>query len=121
MRAALLLAAVALLASSPARAHGASRGLHLHLVPDSAAPGTTIEIDADAALPVARLSVGFAEHEPVVIEPKVPGKRVVAKCALPTTAKPGTTINVMAEAKTAEGKILRASGLVRVVEAETRP
>lgn len=121
MRTALLVAAAGLLAPSFAHAHGASKGLHLHLVPDRAAPGAIIEIDADAALPVAKLKVGFVGEDPAVIAPKTPAKRVVARRAIPKTAKPGTTINVMAEAETTQGKLFRASGIVTIIAAETKP
>ena len=99
--------------SAPAFAHGASRGLHLHVQPSAAAPGGPVEISADAALPIARLRIAFVGTDPVEARPKQPTKRIVVTLRMPRDAK-GATASVHAEAETVSGKTLRASAVLQI-------
>lgn len=109
----LLVAAVSLAAVGIVRAHGASKGLHLHLHPDPAKPGGTIAVTVNAAEPLVELKVGFVGQEPEKSRPAEPRKDLLVSLEVPRTA-PGTTINVQAEATTQRGKTLRASAILRL-------
>jgi hypothetical protein len=100
-------------AAGPVFAHGASRGLHLHVVPGAAAPGGRLEIAADAALPIVRLRVAFVGADPLESRPKRPTKRIVVTLTMPHDAK-GATASLQAEAETVSGKTLRAAAVVKV-------
>lgn len=108
---------VLVLAARPALAHGASRGLHLHVTPDTASPGGTVAVAADAALPIARLRAAFVGADPSEVRPRRPRRRVVVTLTLPKTVA-GATASVHAEVETASGKTLRAAALVKVLRRE---
>lgn len=123
MTAALRLASVGTLclaASLPALGHGASRGLHLHVRPEPATVGGEVEVAADAAEPLVALRVAFAGAEPERATARPPSKRVVARLAVPRM-KPGTAVNVQAEARTATGRTLRASAIVLLAKGPAGP
>lgn len=109
----LTVLACACLASIPARAHGASKGLHLHVTPDTAAPGGEVEIEADAALPIVRMRIAFVGVEPTEVRPKEPTKKLIVKLRVPAGAKAGT-VNVSAEVEAAGVKTLRAGAVVKI-------
>ncbi len=109
----LTVLACAGLASVPARAHGASKGLHLHVTPDTAAPGGEVTIEADAALPIVRMRIAFVGVEPTEIRPKEPTKTSIVKLRVPAGVK-SATINVSAEVEAAGGKTLRAGAVVKI-------
>ncbi len=77
--------------------------------------GREVEVAADAAEPLVGLRVAFAGAEPVRAKVRPPSKRVVTKLAVPRM-KPGTAVNVEAEARTAAGRTLRASAIVLLAE-----
>jgi hypothetical protein len=112
-----LLAAAAL--PTAVRAHGASRGMHLHVPAESVAQGTAIEVDVDCAAPVVTLTIAFVGTDPLIVTPKVPAKHLSVSLGVPDAAS--TTINVVAEAATSTGKVLRASAIVRVGKAPGTP
>jgi len=111
---AFLMAAAAATAGFP---HGASRGLHLHLIPQATVPGGTVSVELDAAQPMARVRCGIAGLDvgPKPIEPARPMKKMVVKIQAPTVA-PGTIVSVVAEVTTLEGATYRASALLTVVQ-----
>ncbi len=111
-RALTLVAAAAMLAP-PAIPHGASQGLHLHLEPERAARGTTVEVRADAAAPLVSLRLSFVAGEPVEIVPDAPSRRIVATLAVPEATR-GETASLHAEGRTVDGKVLRASAVLRL-------
>ena len=110
----LVLGAMLAAAAFPpaARAHGASRGMHLHVPAEPAARGTTIAVDVDCAAPVVALTIAFAGKDPQVVVPKVPAKHLTASLVVPDAG--ATTINVVAEAQTSAGKVVRASAIVKL-------
>src|SRR5574342_728199 len=73
--AACLLAA-ALASGRPVHAHGASKGLHVHVARDPVAPVATVDLAVDSADPLAKLTVGFVGGKALTIEPKEPSKRI---------------------------------------------
>ena len=99
-------------AAIAAFAHGASRGLHLHLSPDPAKPGATITVELEAEEPVSSVRLGFSGHEPKVRQLDPAKKRFSMKLEVP--AKTADTVNCHAEVKTAAGKTFRASAVLRV-------
>lgn len=120
-RRAVLLGAVLLAAHAPAaRPHGASRGLHLHLSPDPARPGAMVTVEVEAAEKVARVTVAFSGHDPVVRKLDPALRRVAVELRLPERIE-GETINAHAEARTASGGTLRASAVLRVSGPRAEP
>ena len=111
----LLIAASLLLALTPAFGHGASKGLHLHVVPDSASPGEEVKIRIDAAAPMVRMKISFVGVDPVEFTPNQASKSLTARLKVPAHAKPGA-INVQAEAQAIDGKVVRASAVVKVLK-----
>ena len=105
-----------LAAVTGALAHGASRGLHLHLLPESAPPGAEVEVAMDAALPIARARVSFVGQKALEVKPHIPAKRVVVKLTLPAGTR-GAVINVQAEVETTSGKTFRAAAILKVTPA----
>lgn len=106
----LLLAIFA--AASPARAHGASRGLHLHLAPDPAKAGTTVRVTVDAAEPLVSARVGWAGAEPRELAPRRPRRHLEVDLVVPAGST--GTVSLQAEAKTREGRTVRAAAVLRV-------
>ena len=111
----LLAAALGLALSGPARAHSASRGLHLHLSPDPASPGAKVRIRADARGPMVRLRAGWAGQEPVEVRPEKASKKIVIEIRVPEKVK-GETLSLAAEAETDSGEIVRAAAILRITE-----
>lgn len=112
-RLSLAVLAAALASAAPAWPHGASRGLHVHLDPDHAAPEAEVEIAADCAEPMALLRVSFVGQEPFQVKPDAPAKRILVRLPVPEKAA-GGTINVQAEARGESGKTYRASAILRL-------
>ncbi|ANM31915.1 hypothetical protein ABI59_23645 [Acidobacteria bacterium Mor1] len=114
------LAVLLSLASVAALAHGASRGLHLHLTPDPARPGSTLTVEVEASEPVLRVSAGLGEQrlEPREFDP--PRRKFELELKVP--ADPGAeTLNAFAEVRTTSGKTLRASAVLRILAKKERP
>ena len=121
---AVLLGVAVVTAAFP---HGASRGLHLHLIPQATVPGGTVSVELDAAQPMAHVRCGVAGAQPAP-KPIVPGKpatKLVVKIQVPDDVAPGSIVSVVAEVKALEGATYRASALLTVVlptgEARTAP
>ena len=113
----LLAAGLPLISSGPARAHSASRGLHLHLSPDPAAPGAKIRLRVDASGPMVRLRAGWAGEEPVEIRPRKAKKKIVVEIRVPEKVET-ETLSLAAEAETDSGEILRAAAILQVATPE---
>lgn len=112
LRSALAIALVAVSWAAPdARAHGASKGLHLHVARDPVAPGAIVEVAVDAADPLAKLTIAFVGGEPSTLVPKIPSKRIETRLAAPATAR-GATFNLHAEGVTVAGKTVRAAAVI---------
>ena len=110
-------AAVALSAlPRAASAHGASRGMHLHVEPDPAAAGVEVTVNVTAAEPLVRLRIGFTGHAPRAIQPDPPRRRLAVRLVVPEV-EPGV-LNLQAEGDTADGGSLRASAVLRIVVAD---
>ncbi len=93
--------------------HGASRGLHLHLSPDPAKPGSKITLEIEAAEPMRqiRAALGDVKTPPHELDP--PRRRFELRLRVPA----GTateTVNAHAEVKTVSGKTLRAAAVLRI-------
>ena len=113
------LAAIAcgiLLAASPALPHSASRGMHLHVDPESAAPGAEIVIAADAVSPIVSLRIAFVGGKPTEVRPETSNRYVAVRLRVPASAR--GTVNVHAEAEVGGPKPLRASAVVKVLPAK---
>lgn len=118
--AAALGASLAAAALSPAAlGHGASRGMHLHVPAETVTAGTKITVDVDCAVPVVTLTIAFVGTTPLVVTPKTPDKHLSVDLVVPAAGS--TTVNVVAEASTSTGKVLRASAIVRAAKAPTTP
>ena len=105
--------------SPAALGHGASRGMHLHAPAETVAPGSAIAVEVDCAVPVVTLTIAFVGTTPVVVTPKAPEKHLSVSLVVPAAGS--ATVNVVAEASTSTGKVLRASAIVRVGKAPTTP
>lgn len=110
---ALTLVAVGVFLVTAAHPHGASKGLHLHLEPERAARGAPVEVRADAAAPLVSLRLSFVAGEPVEITPDAPSRRIVARLVVPDATR-GETASLHAEGRTVDGRVLRASALLRL-------
>ena len=111
----LFAAAALLLALAPAFGHGASKGLHLHVVPDSASPGAEVKVRVDAAAPMVRMTISFVGTDPVEFIPNQASRSLTARLKVPADTKLGA-INVQAEAHAVDGKAVRASAVVKVLK-----
>lgn len=109
-----LAAALAAAAIGAAWAHGASRGLHLHLSPDKAARGADVAVAVNAAEPIVALAVGFVGQEPVRIAVKPAARDAAVTLKVPDGAA-GESINVQAEATTESGRTLRAAAILQLL------
>ena len=87
--------------------------MHLHVDPESAAPGAEIVVAVNAALPIVSLRIAFAGEKPTEVRPETPNRYVALKLRVP--AKASGTVNVQAEAEVGGAKPLRASAVVKVV------
>lgn len=95
--------------------HGASKGLHLHLIPEAALPGSKVNVLVDAVSEVDQVVVGFAGSTAVTRRLKPPARHVEVELVVPSGFKRGTTASVQAEATGRTlAKPLRASSLVIV-------
>lgn len=98
-----------------AHGHGASQGLHLHLVPKAALPGSKINVLVDAMTEVDRVVVGIAGEVALTRRVKPAARHVEIELVVPARFKPGTTASVQAEATgRSSAKPLRASTLLMV-------
>ena len=105
----------ALVASAPpVGGHGASEGLHLHLSPDPARPGSRVAVEVNASERMRRLRVSFVDHDPVEVQLKRPARERVIRLTVPGDID-GGTLGVHAEAETGRGRKLRASAILRIV------
>lgn len=112
--------ALAVAALGPARAHSASRGLHLHLSPDKAERGAEIAVTVNAAEPIVTLAIGFVGQEPTRVALKPARRDAVVTLKVPTAAT-GEAINVQAEATSESGKTLRASAILQLLPGAEKP
>lgn len=109
----LLLAALSLALHGPARAHSASRGLHLHLSPDPAHPGAKIKVRVDASAPMVRLRAGWAGEEPAEVRLRKAREKIVLEIRVPETVE-SETLSLGAEAETESGETVRAAAILRI-------
>ena len=118
----LTVAVPVMLATSalgPARAHSASRGLHLHLSPDKAARGADVAVAVNAAEPIVALAIGFVGQEPMRVAFK-PARRDAAVTLKVPDGAAGEAINVQAEATSESGRTLRASAILQLLSREEK-
>ncbi len=95
--------------------HGASKGLHLHLIPAAALPGGKVTVQVDSLSAVDQVVIGFADAPPITKRFKAPAQHVEVELTVPRHLKLGTTISVQAEARGAAlPQPLRASSLLFV-------
>lgn len=114
MRRAATVSTLALLVTTAAFGHGASKGLHLHVTPEPATRGATVTVDVDAAEAMQRLRLGFVGSEPLTVTLDPPRSDATVKIEVPLTAE-DETVNLHAEAVTVSGRVLRAAAVVRLV------
>ncbi len=105
----------ACLAASLLYGHGASRGLHLHVTPDPAAPRQVVTVEVNASAKVRALRVGFVDRKEVALTVDPPSRTVRVELRVPEAVR-GGTINLHAEAVAVGGEVLRASAVLRVKE-----
>lgn len=119
-RAPTVLAVV--LAVSVVWPHGASRGLHLHVLEQYACPGRTITVELDASRPVRTIRAGFAGEEPVRVDLETPARKHSIELEVPVATPPRrgpgrsagpATLSVQVEAWTSDGESLRAAAIVK--------
>ncbi len=108
------------LASLAAFAHGASRGLHLHLTPDPARPGSTLTVEVEAGEPVRRVHAGLGEQRLKPREFDPPRRKFELELKVPADAT-AETLNAFAEVRTVSGKTLRASAVLRILPKKSAP
>ncbi|MFN7964918.1 MAG: hypothetical protein U0V87_04410 [Acidobacteriota bacterium] len=116
-RALVLLVAVASATASTGFVfgHGASKGLHLHLIPAAALPGGKVTVQVDSLIAIDQVVIGLADAPPITKRLKTPAQHVEVELTVPRHLKQGTTISVQAEARgAAQPKPLRASSLLLV-------
>jgi len=107
--------AIGALAVAAAFGHGASKGLHVHVDPEEAAPGETVTVALDGARPLVSVRVGIPGTDRTVERtPVAPSRHVEVDVAIPESAR--GVVSVHAEATTVDGTTVRAAALVR-----TRP
>lgn len=116
----MLVAAVVLLgaASQPVQAHGASRGVHLHLTPNRVVAGAKFSLEIDCMIPIATYTASVTQGEPVRRSIDPPAAHAETVLTLPSRAVAGTTVNVQVEVRGTDGKLLRASALLNVIAPE---
>ncbi len=98
-----------------ASAHGASRGLHLHLSPDPCRAGEDVRIEIDAAKPLRSLRVGFVNMAPLKIRPEKATKKLAVLLTVPKDAKPGS-LSLHAEGVLEDDTVLRAAAVLIVAK-----
>lgn len=101
------------LAASPALGHGASKGLHLHVEPEPAAPGARLTVAVDTAEPVRKVTLGWVGGQELRHAPEEPSRHFLLKIQVPEESG-AEVLNLQAEAITVSGKTVRAAALVRV-------
>jgi hypothetical protein len=112
LAAAAALAAALLAPSSAPWAHGASRGLHLHVNPDPVRPGAVLRVEVNAAKRLSWLKVGVVDDDAVEVVPEHPTRKLVQRIRVPRTVS--GTLSVQAEGRLLDGKTVRAAAVVRV-------
>lgn len=96
-----------------AHGHGASKGLHLHLVPEAALPGSKVKVLVDSVSEVDQVVVSFAGSAAITRRLKPPARHVEVELVVPSGLKRGTTASIQAEATGGTlTKPLRASTLL---------
>ncbi len=113
MRRVALGLVLALAAASPALGHSASRGLHIHVEPERAAPGAKISVRVHAAAPLTHLTLGFVDEEPTVFSFEEALRTVTVPLRAPESDE--EIVVLQAEGVTRDGKTLRSSSLLRLV------
>jgi hypothetical protein len=105
-------------AIGPARGHSASRGLHVHPVPDPVSPGVLLACTIDAREPLNELRIGIVGEAPVRWRSSTPSRHLVLTVRVPEEPD-GAALNVQAEGRTESGAAVRASSIVRIRRAGT--
>ncbi len=120
MRLAQLLALAGLVLCAaltrPVAAHGASRGMHLHVEPDPVTAGAEVTVDVTAERKLDLLRIGFTGRDPLTLQPDPPVRRLTVPMTVPQV-EPGA-LNLHAEGRTVEGGTLRASAVLQVEAAD---
>jgi hypothetical protein len=116
IRLACLATAAVLVAAGglPSRAHGESRGLHLHVSPDPAAPGATVTVEVTCENAVERVEAALTGGRSVRRKLDPPVARFELRLEVPEKNE-GETINVHVEALTTGDKTYRATAVLRIV------
>lgn len=105
---------MSLLATSLAMAHGASKGLHLHVDPPAALPGSKLRITIESAEEFSEVRLGVGSEKPLVRRPEKPARTIEIVTRLPAGAPTGTTVSLHAEARTLSRTTVRAAAIVPV-------
>jgi hypothetical protein len=95
--------------------HGASWGLHLHLRPDPCRPGGRVRVELNAAERFVHARVSCAGGDAVEQALDPPARRLTLRPRVPEEVA-GQTVNCQAEVRSASGRVLRGSAVLRIEE-----